>query len=527
MSAITWNVAVDWNGDGDFSDTGEDVTTRVLDAGEPVDIAYGRDQDRALSPLAAGVASLVLNNDSKDYSPDNTSSPLAGLVRPGKSVQVQATHSAVTRTLFRGHIDDPKVSPEDQSMRVSCLDVLARLKDATASTAVHHGIKSGQAIHYILDAIGWPEDKRDIDDGATTIRYWWAEGDAWDELERVVQSEGPPSLVTVNGDGYVVFRDRHHRLTESASLTSQATFQDAGAEPVFSAFTYEAGWRDIVNAITFSVDVRHPEMQYAEIEKVDGSGKFVSAHTEVWASDEIISLSAGETVEVKAEGSDPFVSALVPEEGRDYVLRSGSVEITLTRDSGKSTTIRIKAPTAPAVISKLRMRAYPLPVQRTIQVVERDGGSITTYGERSGGTDAPWAGVHDARAVALAILAQRSEYLPTVTFTLEGGDDDTVIAQQLDRDLSDRITVVETQTVQNGPYFIESIKHQISGGGSWLTTVVGCEKARDQVTSVFRFDTTGQGFDDGKFGIHSLDDPANMFRFDVSGQGFDQGMMCV
>lgn len=88
--ATTYNVAIDWTGDQDFADAGEDVSARVLDRGTTLTIRYGRDQARAFSPLAPGRAQFELDNRSRDYSPENTSSPLYGLVLPGRAVRIQA-----------------------------------------------------------------------------------------------------------------------------------------------------------------------------------------------------------------------------------------------------------------------------------------------------------------------------------------------------------------------------------------------------------------------------------------------------
>jgi len=58
-------VSVDWDGDGEFTDAGGDVSARVL-ARPGVAVQRGRDQARQLSPPMAGSASLVLDNRSRD-----------------------------------------------------------------------------------------------------------------------------------------------------------------------------------------------------------------------------------------------------------------------------------------------------------------------------------------------------------------------------------------------------------------------------------------------------------------------------
>jgi len=521
----TDDLRIDWNNDGDYSDTGENVTSRVL-ADSTLTVEYGRDQARALSPMASGRMAFELNNRSRDYSPENTASPLAGNVLPARRVRWQRTLSAVTYTMFQGFLDDFDVLPdlEQRSVRISCLDALARLRDTKISTTVYQGIRTGTAIGLVLDAIGWPATDRDLDPGATLIRFWWEDDtDAWQAVERLLNSEGPPSICYVDPDGKFVFRDRHHRLLRAASTTSQATFRGSGAEPLMSPpLVYDHGWRGVVNSITYSVGERAPAGELAV----------------VWSSDETINLSEGQTIEITAQATDPFIGAVTPEAvvpsddpdqgpGADYTLLSGAVTFMLSRTTGASTTIRITATlgAGPVVLRGLRLRAYPVPVVTTVKVAAEDSSSIAKYGDRSPSQDAPWVNRYDAEAIAHIMLAQRAERLPVVSMRLISGSD-TRLTQQLARDLSDRVTIIEPETGLSDDFYIERAQHTVSHGGLIHETVFGCEKVAPVVDPVFRFDTAGAGFDDGKFG-DGQDDPSNLFIFDVAGHGFDDGVFAT
>jgi hypothetical protein len=508
--AATYSFAIDWNNDGGFSDTGEDVTARTLGR-SPVTAGYGRDTAQAGSPVASGKASLELNNVSGVYSPENSSSPLVGNLLQARPVRLQSTLSAVTYTLFRGHTDDFQVQPSrtDRSVQITCLDAVAKLKGVTISTDLYDGITTGQAIGYVLDAAGWPAADRDIDTGATTIRWWWEERtDALDAVEKIVNSEGIPALVTVDENGKFVFRDRHHRLTRAASTTSQATFRDTGSEPLFSApLEYDHGWRNVFNSVTFSVEERDPDPELSA----------------VWSSTQSFSIDDGETLPVNAQTSDPFFGAVVPEAGTDYQLRSGTVTVTLSRSQGSSAAIFIKATGGPAVLDGLQLRAYAVSVQRTIQISADDSSSKSKYGTRSWPDTAPWAGVNDAAALANIILAHHAERLPIVSFRLFGND--TRLTQQLARDLSDRVTIVDAETGLNAAFYIERIDHTVSDAGLQHETVFTCEKVPSVPSTVFTFSVAGRGFDDGTFGLGGLSNSSTLFTFDVAGRGFDQGLL--
>lgn len=714
--AATPSVSVDWDDDGDFGDTGEDITSRALDRSK-VKIRTGRDQAQALSPVAAGEAGLEINNHSRDYSPENGSSPLAGNVLPGRTVLIdsslagtsdtytgrteasgwgtstsghtwttaggvasnyavsggvgtitmtsvnvsrraslaatdptcvaratisidataagapirtaviprattladdhqrgqlswdtdgtltlslvervggtdstlasyelgaytatnqwvlevetdgerlrgrawlasgtmpdwQATatvasiitasevgircilatgntntnpvitvddwSSALAPNLFTGHLDDLDVLPDAdrRSVQVTCLDGLAKLRGVPVTTVLHRGVRTGDAIGLVLDAAGWPSTLRDLDSGATIIAWWWADDDdAYDMVKQLVASEGPPALLYSDGDGKIVFRDRHHRITRLASLTSRATFTTSGAEPrASSPMTYRAGWREIINTVAFTPVVR----------QLDGE---LSA---VWSSTDTMSIADGQTITVVAVASTPFWGAVTPQASVDYTLLSGTVTVTISRTSGQSTAVQVTASGGAAVLTGLQVRAYALATISTVQILAEDSVSTGKYGPRAlpSSQNPVWAGVEDCKAIADLILGHRAERLPTVTITVKAANSTRQI-QQLARRLSDRITITDDETGLNGDeFFIEQITHEIGAAG-YHVTMFGCEKVRTPVATVFTFDVAGKGFDDGAFGATGMDNASTVFRFDTSGQGFNDGLFAT
>lgn len=521
MAAPSWDVRIDWNSDGSFTGTGDDVTTRAL-ARTELAIEYGRDQVRSLSPMAPGRAELELNNVSRDYSPENSSSPLADNLGPGRAVRVQATHLATTYTVYRGYLDDYEVHPELERRSVSftTLDGLARLKGVKVSTALHQGIQTGDAVGVLLDEIGWTAG-RDIDTGASTLRWWWEEdADAFEALERIVTAEGPPAFVHMGADGEFVFRGRHHRLTRTASTTVQATFRDTGTEPVFSGLSYDAGWRDIVNSVEFEVVER----------------EIRSTPDVIWQMYSQYQLSPGETLTFRLVGnSNLFTNVISPTQGTDpavdtdfVVSGTGTPVFTLDRTSGQSYRLEISLPLGGTAVTltRGRLRGYVVDQVSRTKVLVEDSDSIRVYGRRTYPGSAPNLGVHDANAVAQLILGQRAQRLPVIQMRLVGSTD-TRLTQQLSRDLSDRVRVIEPELGLDASFYIERIHHLVKEAGLVLETTFGLEKVRTLPANVFRFDTAGAGFNDGVFASTGLDDPTNAFRFDTSGQGFDQGLFAT
>jgi len=522
-----YEFAIDWNNDGNFTTSNamlmlgimgtggvDDATNEVI---SDISITYGRDQDRQLNPAAVGSAALSLINVSRKYSPEWVSSVLYGNLEPARPFRAQVTWGGSVFPLFRGRIDDFNVKADmaDRSVDFTFLDALNDLSNVKLSTPVYEEMRTGDLIDVILDAVGWTAG-RQIDLGATFVRYWWAEGQsAFDAISDLVKSEGAPSIAYVAPDGTFVFHDRHHRIQNSSSTTSQATFaQSAVFDCVttppaglhFTApFTYQHGWRDIVNSVTFDVSERTADTDLSV----------------VWTSDDTVNLSNGQSASIDISGSDPFLGAVVPVSGTDYIKSGPGTEvISLSRTSGASLTITILATGGAVSLQNLQLRAIAIPIRNTIKVHREDSGSISVHGERDYPDQAPWANANDAEAIAGAILLRYAQRRPTVDLRVVT-EDPVHFLQVVSRTVGDRIHILNGEMGLDDDFFIEKITHQIQrvnvpGRPPVHAVIFGCEKAGVQSANPFRFDVRGAGFDQGIFDPIQSDNPFTVFRFDQS-----------
>jgi hypothetical protein len=438
-------VKVDWAKNGNYTGVLDDVSDYVRGG---VSCQFGRDQITATSPMTAGRGGFALDNRGRQFSRLNSASPIFGLVKPARPVQITRTVGATTYTLFAGHTDDSPLNPDLAAKTVSLnlVDTLADFRGVTIATELYQGIRTGAAIGLVLDAVGWTGG-RDLDTGATLMPWWWEDGgDAFTALQKILASEGPPALLTVDTSGGIVFRDRLHRYVRAASTTSQSTWRgDGQVEPVMGGYAYNDAWSNIVNSVTVSVD----ERSSASIETI-------------WSTDEIITLgpSGGTTVLVKT--SDPFFGATGPY----FTIVSGSVSTisVLSRTSGQSTSFTITAGGSGCVLQDVRLLGSLVTVARTVQVTATDSASITDYGPRGlpSGADPVWASRADAVDLANLYVAQRKQPLPTlqVSFTCQHTQT-TRLAALLSIDLSDLVTVIEPESGVDGGYFVESIQHEV------------------------------------------------------------------
>jgi len=517
-----YTAAVDWSGDGVFTGTGEDITADVLDGGRWT-FGYGRDQTRQLSPGSIGRAAFTLCNADRVYSPENTASPLNDFLQPGRRVQMDADFQGTDYPLFRGRLDDFTVVP-DRSNRTAdftVLDDLYTLQNRNLSTAVFAGQRTGTLINQILDEVDWPIGQRDLDVGGTFVPWWWIEGqDALSAIQDLVASEGPPAIAYIAPNGVFTFKDRHHRLIDPASVTSQAAFAarrvacDTAAVTGFSytdPFVYEHGWRDVVNTFDVTIPVYTP----------DPGPSVVVSLTDPFT------IAGGDTVMIQLVSSGAFINAITPTtgppgSGADIIFTgAGALNRGLSRTSGQSTILTLTA-VGPKTILSVQLRATAVPQSGSARATEQDPGAVFDGIVKSYPVQITWSTFNDLEAVGDVVIGRYSTRKPIVKMRVVVCDD-AHLTQILSRTISDRVTIRNGELGLDGDFFVERVDHTISRIGTETlpqhALVAGCEKSFDEfVVNPFTFDKAGAGFNDGYFGAVGLDNPAMVWIWDTQSQ---------
>jgi hypothetical protein len=442
-------------------------------------------------------------------------------------MRATVTWSGQTYPLFRGRVDDFAVKADfsDRTLDLTFLDGMSDLSGVELFTGVYASMRTGALINTVLDEAGWTGG-RDIDPGATVVKYWWADGtDALSAIQDLVKSEGPPAVAYVAPDGTFTFRDRHHRMLRQNSRTAQAVFHAGalgectttgvpqGALSLAKPFVYAHGLKDIVNSVSFEVPDRAP----------------TPGLQPVWQDATTYTLSLGQSLDLTVSASDPFVNAVTPVLGTDVVFTgAGTVGVLLNRTSGASAKLTLQAIGGTVTITSVQVRAQLLSVRQTYRVSLTDAGSITRHGERAYPNDAPWAGPEDARAIASMVLLHYATRRPTVQIRVVSSDP-AHFAQVLTRTVSDRVRIVNEEMRLDSDFFVERVTHTVrrigrTGEPPVHAVVLGCERDLDEVTNPFTFDVRGAGFDQGVFDPLTADDADQVFIFDDPVQGvFDAG----
>ena len=182
----------------------------------------------------AGTLQITLDNTDRRFDPTNLDGPYvaagASQVKAGRSIRLRAVWASVTYDLFRGFVDEPRLTyiqrgPATTTLTATDGTAAVANYDQNGGATVGTGEDTGARINRILDNMGWPAVERNIAVGRTTVQGTDLSANAWAEI--VLTSDTELGEVYFDVDGKLTFRNRDALSTEARSNTSQATFGDA------------------------------------------------------------------------------------------------------------------------------------------------------------------------------------------------------------------------------------------------------------------------------------------------------------
>lgn len=321
---------IDWNGDGDWSDTGEEVTSSLL---PDVICERGRDQIRIFAPPMAGRLDAALNNASMLFSPSgdiriaedgstritedgNIRITSDSSIEPGKPVKLTVD----AKTVWTGQLDDIEQDPQIGSKRavLHALGIISRFSYRSVSTALYSNIRTDQALGYLLDALNWPTVNRVLSTGDTTLEDWWLDdADPVEAMIQILNTEGAGAALYEDQDGKLVFENRNYRALTSRSFASQGSFSTVSN---ITNLIYSPNYKDIINRCTLSIAHRQAE-----------------GLQEIWALGSDVTFAANETKTFQVHANEPFVNCQVPSAAPSNAVQTLTPSTTLTSGTFKLT----------------------------------------------------------------------------------------------------------------------------------------------------------------------------------------------
>ena len=512
----------------------DDMSCRILATRTAPEVSYGRDDARDLDTIKAGDMTFELDNSDGLFTPRNTGAGLGRHVGPNRAVRLFALYEGKEYTLFTGSTTDFVLHADaaHRSVAISATDQIARLSDVTIHTDLYPSIRTGDAIHAILDAAGFT-GPRDIDPGASVLR-WWARGgvSAKEALDSLMEAEGPPAIYHMGEDGGFFFRDRNHRLKYPRSTTSQVTISECREDSADSVWfledsTIEYGWSDVVNVVEADADLATPSSEESSVWQSEETVMILPGESKVYeASVDGGYLKAVQPVGVDVEiarndgpeAQDVMLGAPERDEPYDYVVLAGKVKVESRYTEGTRVVIEAtNTGTDVARIMGMQLRGRLIETEAASRYFS-DEASIKHYGDqKSLDFGATTLCPSDVEAVSLKVLNTRAYKRPTCSLVLINHNPH-LTREVLTRNFSDLITVDSSLWGINNGMYVEAIDHSIQDLGHEHRVTYTCEsEPMLAFEDAFQFGASAEyGFDEGVFQAASLVSPSNVFRLDQS-----------
>jgi hypothetical protein len=466
---------VDWNNDGDWGDTGEEIDMGRV---RGITCSFGRDRASQLTGKSkAGKLRAVLDNRSGDYNQFNTSSPIYGNILPGRPVRLLGTSTTqADQAIWQGYL--VRITPQvflggDATAILEATGPLGQINLDQIEVAMVTSQRTDQVVDDILDAAGWGSGSgyRTLDTGLTTIsRYWANRTYSVGALQEVESTEG--GFIRESKDGKVVFDNRHHRLA-GVGLESQATYSDAsGAARVYSTLILDDPLPHIFNI--FQADIQNYTVAgeatlWTLSEKGANSPSIVPGVARTWIAryPTRASVNSAEAVNAwtttNSGGTDMTANTQAGGGGTNV---SSDIGISVSKSSETMAITLTNNGTVTAYITLLQARGTAVSADDPVTIEATDSTSQTAFGKRTWPSRTKFLPTSD-EGIDWADFNLSIYKDPTAVLRLSyfANRDDNAINEMLDRDISERVTVVAANTADldiNRDFFIEAVSHQIS-----------------------------------------------------------------
>jgi|GEM_PF-5176673 len=441
-----YNLYVDWDGDGDFDDAGEDCS----DDWTVADISRGFSGLMARLP-GVGRATFELLNLDRQYSPE-----LDGDLLPRREVRFDMTYDGDTVTKFRGFLDS--ITPdsgqyERRRVRLECSDAMALMDGYEGEIALQTDVYADDLVEDVVDAV-YTAPSTDYQAG---LNLFPVSADQWSYevpgqiVEEIKASGKLGDICTgdwghffISGAGVPTYYNRHQMpLDTDTVLTLDGTMQELSYTlAVSSVFNY-------VEVTCYPRSVGTSLEILGRISQDDAP--VIPEGGELTL---IVPFRDSSNTKIKIGGKD----CITPVAGTDFDCTNdpegegdnlnGSITPTATIYGDYAEITLENSNANPAYLQTLQVRGYGVRTRERITVVAQDATSIAAYQKRKLRVNAVlMSNQADAQNLADYLVARYKDPQPVIGgLSITGNVNSTLMAACRDLDLCQRIVISETQT---------------------------------------------------------------------------------
>jgi len=445
--AAEYNLYVDWDGDGDFLDAGEDCSDDWLLS----DINRGYSGLMARLP-GVGRATFELLNLSRQYSPE-----LDGDLLPRRAVKFEMTYGGSTVTRFRGFLDS--IVPdsgqyEQRRVRLDCVDAMALMDGYEGEIALQTDVYADDLIEDVVDAVYT----------APAISYqvglnlFPVSADQWSYetpgqvVEEIKASGKLADICTgdwghffIAGNGTPTYLNRHQMpLDATTELTLDNTMHTLDYGLAVSSVFNHVEVTCYPRSIGMSIEVLGRISQDKAPVVPEGGGTLTL----------IVQFRDSSNAKIKLGGKD----CIIPVAGTDFNCTSdpggegnnlnGSITPTAAFYGNYGEITLANGGAIPAYLQLLQVRGYGVRTREPVTVVAQSQTSIDAYQRRKLRVSAVlMSNTADAQNLADYLVARYKDPRPVIGgLSITGNVNATLMAACRDLELCDRVVISEQQT---------------------------------------------------------------------------------
>jgi len=513
MMATIWTIAIDWNRNGSFTDTYDDVTSRAMD------IRWFLGTQKPYQDVADNsLLTLVLDNSDKRFSPDNASSPIATNLLPFRPVRVQSNDRTTVRTHWIGWIENIRPAVNQYGKRLVEIQAQGPMQFFMAVESklpLQQNQRTDVIIGKLVQEVVIPPAALDAwilgSDGSQlgvntklmdgTVFYsadagkvnldmagdnWVRQGgmadvaqdsfDVYRAIRDVTAAER--GRFFFGRDGKAVFWNRHHLLdipaTPAAVLNnsmSDMEYTYASSDQLKNEVIVECHPRTI-SADSNQILWQLPDGNVIRVDENDTNEMFLRYEDD-----------AGKRV----GGQNVTYSGLV--------FDQGSASVTLDPKANGVNVVFTNTANIPAFITSFIIRGQKISDFGQMQGRATDDSSIAKYGRRQIKFNLPSVSkLEDAKNIANFEVKRRAApvgQVATVKLLSKAQSGTGVNIQQVQRTLGDLVQLQEAQSAHDGKYYIIGEMHRLYQGGNLLETMWFVEPAPTQ--TYWKLGSSGRG----------------------------------
>lgn len=420
--------------------------------------------------LSKGGCQLIVQNEEKKYSSNNTSGPYFPNLKPNKRVQIQATYSGSTYNMFLGYIDSYTINPilGNRTAYIQASDRLKMMNLQEIDLPFKTNYNVGSLFTDILSSLGVNSADRVIDALDDTVTFAWFTGRKGTDSINDLLTMGNYQAY-VGGDGKVNIRNRYYQF-EGITVASLNEYLD---------FEYALSDETVGNVIRISGTPRRLSTSVGTIawlqtiETVPASG-----HASFWLT---------YVDPVTNETPTPANSVVFPIATTDFLFNTqsngGGADLTSTASIngvlfGTTAVFSLfNGSGNMAYITKFQVRGYPVQRQPIVSFQEEVSSSQTAYGKRAYTLESDLINDLEYAKNYMVILIEKKkdpEEAPVISLKNEWG-------VQLGLELGSLIAISEIQTAVNSVFSVINISHDVElSRGLEHTTTYNLEMWRNR-----------------------------------------------